>query len=225
MTTEYRYERKFMTELRAWEIETVLRAHPAHFREIHAERKVNNIYLDTLDDRDYFQNVDGLSNRRKTRLRWYGETFRRIERPVLEVKIKRGYLGTKESHPLAPLRVGPGFEGHDLKKLFDESQLDDSVRWELRDLEPRLLNCYLRKYFLSACGRFRATIDRDLAYHAVGRGRNRFVHCVRDEVHTILELKYEAAADDAADEVTSRLPFRATRSSKYVMGRDLLANV
>ena len=222
-TAEYRCERKFLTGLRSEEVETLLRAQPALFREIYPERCVNNLYLDTPDDRDYLDNVDGLSERRKTRVRWYGTTFGRVEVPVLEFKIKRGYRGTKVAYPLGPLAMESGFSATDLHAAIEKSDLEYSVRLELRALEPRLLNCYRRKYFLSASGRFRATIDSELSYYAVGRWRNRFLHRVRDEVHTVLELKYEVGADEAADVITSRLPFRVTRSSKYVMGRDLLS--
>ena len=223
MTTAYRHERKFLTELRSEEVEALLRAHPALFREIYHARRVNNLYLDTFDDRDYCDNVDGLSDRCKTRVRWYGRTFGLVEAPTLELKIKRCYLGTKRSYPLVPFAVERGFSASDLDEAIAKSELAPGLRLDLRQLEPRLLNCYRRKYFLSGSGRFRATIDWDLSYYAVTRRSNGFRHCVRDVRHTVLELKYEVGADAAADEISSRFPFRVTRSSKYVMGRDLLS--
>jgi hypothetical protein len=218
----FRCERKCLTPLRHGELETLLQTHPAVFREIYRERRVNSLYLDTAGDRDYLDNVDGFSRRCKTRVRWYGDTFRHVEAPVLELKVKRGYLGTKLTYPLAPLRIGRGFSASDLEAAFAASALDPGLRLELRALEPRLLNSYRRRYFVSASGTFRATVDWDLVYYAVRRWRNTFLHHVRDDEHSVLELKYDVGADEAADAVTTLFPFRVTRSSKYVMGRDLL---
>ena len=51
----------------------------------------------TLDN--YRDNLNGVQNRIKHRIRWYGEVIK-VEEPILEYKIKQGELGYKESYPL-----------------------------------------------------------------------------------------------------------------------------
>lgn len=41
----------------------------------------------------YQDNLIGISDRMKVRIRWYGALLGLIEEPVLELKIKRGFLG------------------------------------------------------------------------------------------------------------------------------------
>ena len=95
----FRYERKFLVEeLMLPQVATLIKGHPRMFYAPYPPRYVNNLYLDTPDMVNYFDNVDGAMQRRKVRVRWYGEPFGEINRPMLEVKVKEGLVGTK--HPL-----------------------------------------------------------------------------------------------------------------------------
>ena len=103
---DFRYERKFLvTDLSLQQLELLIRFNPALFSVMYPPRSVNSIYFDHPDLRFYQENVAGLMNRTKVRIRWYGDTFGPIQRPVLEKKIKRGLLGYKESYPLAPFTL------------------------------------------------------------------------------------------------------------------------
>ena len=98
----FRYERKFLiSQLSRHEIESIIRLHPAAFSEIYHQRFVNNIYFDTVGLSAYKDNLTGISDRLKVRIRWYGDLFCLIEEPFLELKIKRGFLGGKLRFPLA----------------------------------------------------------------------------------------------------------------------------
>jgi len=96
----YRYERKFMiTELDDAQVRSIVRQHHAMFIEIYPPRYVNNIYLDTLSMRNYDDNLSGVAERMKARVRWYHELFRQIDDPILEFKMKDGLIGWKETYP------------------------------------------------------------------------------------------------------------------------------
>ena len=100
----YRYERKyFITEITYGDIDSIVKLHPAMFSEIFHKRSVNNIYFDSPDLNNYFDNIDGNMYRVKSRIRWYGRTFGVIEKPVLELKIKNGLLGRKECYSVNTL--------------------------------------------------------------------------------------------------------------------------
>ena len=53
------------------------------------------IYFDNEELDFLFENIEGHSNRRKIRIRWYGECFGNIN-ANLEYKIKNGNVGYKE---------------------------------------------------------------------------------------------------------------------------------
>src|SRR5437879_6346363 len=96
-----RYERKFLPqEFALAEVLTLVRRHPAMFREVYPPRFVNNIYLDSPGRSDYHDHVAGVPNRSKTRVRWYGAPSGHIAMPVLEQKVKHGHVGGKLSHGL-----------------------------------------------------------------------------------------------------------------------------
>ena len=220
MIQGFRYERKFMTSLGYRAMEHIVHHHPAMFRKIFHPRRVNNIYLDDIQHTNYFENVDGTARRKKIRMRWYGDLLGRVHSPVLEIKIKNGHLGKKISYPLVDFDVRKGFSLSDVQGVLAASQLPDVLRAELALHELRLLNSYMRTYALSADGQFRSTLDWDLCYYALSQHENNLLQRFRDGTHTILELKYDVAADLLANQITGRFPFRMTRSSKYIMGLD-----
>jgi SPX domain protein involved in polyphosphate accumulation len=219
-----RYERKFaIAELSRREIESALRLHPSLFSEIYHARFVNNFYFDTPDGRFYHENVSGVSERAKFRVRWYGDLLGRAGEPVLEIKHKRGHVGWKESYPLGPFEVGTNFDPEGFLRGLRESDLPGEVRAELLPLEIRLMNRYRRRYFRSADRRFRITVDTDLEWYRINPVFNSFLARSRDRTQVIVELKYAQEHDVAAPEIAAHFPFRLSRSSKYVSGVDLVS--
>jgi len=217
--TEFRYERKFFSSfLNKYEVESVIKLNPAMFSEIYHQRFINNIYLDTYGFSSYFDNEDGVSERVKTRIRWYGDLFAPITEPYLELKVKRGFLGGKLRFPLKPFCLDEDCSLDALQRVFDESNLPSLLREQLKSMGCALLNRYSRKYFESADHKFRITIDFDLEYFRINNSRNSFTERLADWQTVILELKYDQADDDEARCITNHLPFRLTKSSKYAMG-------
>lgn len=217
---DYRYERKFLlSSLTLQEIEAIVNLHPAMFSEIFHSRYVNNIYFDSIAMKNYFDNVDGLAGRMKVRIRWYGDLFGNIEEPVLEFKIKQGSVGRKESFPLKGFSVDEHLELECLGDVLESSDIPESLRLNLGEMEALLLNRYRRKYFLSWDKKYRITLDSDLTYCPIVN--TSFLHRYVDKTTVVLELKYGPENDRHADEVSSYFPFRMTRSSKYVNGINL----
>ncbi len=215
----FRFERKYhIRDVPTAEVESWVRRSPALFSEVYAPRFVNNIYLDAHGLDAYFQNLSGLADRTKLRVRWYGNLLGPIARPVLEFKIKRGLVGTKESYPLRPFTLARGFGVGDLRSLFAGSDLPPSVRLQLSEGEPALINRYHRKYFLSANGTYRLTLDSQLEFYRIHRHDNQFLSRSTLADSTVMELKYSGAIADLDDRITNFFPFRVTRMSKYVCG-------
>lgn len=221
-----RYERKFVyPTLSALDIiNTEVLCNSFCFREIFHKRQVNNLYLDDQNYSFYRQNVAGDESREKFRFRWYGDDFYSIEKPTLEVKKKMGAVGDKLSYKYEEVTL-------DLKnasaKAFQEKMIlaaqnngDLLLGSTLSRLQPALYNSYERRYFLSACERFRITIDYNMqfynpAYTTIWASK-------RGLKDVILELKYAVSEDADARQLSQELNSRLSKNSKYVRGIDLI---
>jgi SPX domain protein involved in polyphosphate accumulation len=217
-----RYERKFVVkDMYFAAIEQQIRIHPAAFSPIFYPRYINNIYLDT-NEMDFFNdNVAGKGSRKKARIRWYADQMGEVAKPVLEFKVREGMLGNKISYRLRPFEFNEAFNLEKLLQVFDESEIPTWAREVLYQLKPALVNRYRRHYFMSFDTRFRITLDDELSYYSI-RAENNYYFEKHENHDTIVELKYERKYDDVAPKVSNKLPFRLTKSSKYVNGMEIL---
>lgn len=216
----FRYERKFLVEdLMPFQVAMLIKQHPRMFYAPYPPRYVNNLYLDTPDMVNYFDNVDGSAHRRKVRVRWYGEPFGEITRPMLEVKVKDGLVGTKHTYPLSPFRMDTRFCNQAFGDILESSDLPPEARLVLRSLDVVLFNRYYRYYYATHDGDFRVTLDTELEFYKVnGLFGNQFAHRQLNGRDVVVELKYEIEQEMQANRVAGFFPFRMTRNSKYVQG-------
>jgi hypothetical protein len=217
-----RYERKFqISDMQVAAIHQQIKNHPASFAPIFYPRYVNNIYLDNPSFEAFFDNVSGTGRRVKARIRWYGELSGLMAQPILEFKIKEGLLGNKLSFPLESFSLNENFSSDVLRNVFTRSKLPAWALETVLKQQPSLINRYLRSYYLSFDGKFRLTLDEDLTYYGVHNAPFYLLEKYGDSDY-IVELKYAFADQPASVDVTDYLPFRLTKSSKYVNGMMLL---
>ena len=218
-----RYERKArITELTHSALEHLVCTHPALFREIYHERQINNVYFDTFALTSFEENISGIENRAKLRVRWYGDLLGRAEKAILEIKFKTNQVGGKRRFTLSSWELETPFEGRQLIRRLSRQDLPGPVRASLAGQEPRLLNRYSRRYFQSADGRFRLTLDRHLDYYRLHQGPNLLLQKFSESDAVVVELKYGVADDRRADELCGPFPFLWTKNSKYVTGIERL---
>lgn len=218
-----RYEKKFtINDLERIEVENIIKHHPFIFLKTYPKRQVNNIYLDSINFESYFANNDGISQRIKVRIRWYGNFFGLIKNPILELKVRDHDAGSKIIFPLKSFKIDEDFSIDILNKdVFIGSDLPEWLVDRLKYLKPVLFNHYIRDYFISACKRFRVTLDTDMVFMVAESKKNYFLNLHKEDFH-VLELKYSITDEDVARLVTGHFPFRLTRNSKYVHGINLL---
>ena len=103
---EWRYEVKLvspdsdLSHVRSW-----IRTHRCVFSESFPPRVVTNLYMDTHDLQWLDDSVEGFSERRKVRLRWYGEQTDTVS-AVLEVKRKRDRANWKLTSHYLLVEIG-----------------------------------------------------------------------------------------------------------------------
>ena len=209
MKMERRYETKFsVLHLNRNEIENIIKTHPAMFHEIYSKRNVNNIYFDNSDLTSFIDNIEGVRDRKKVRIRWYGDLFGECKNPVLEIKYKQGLLGWKERHNLKDfnLDLEKYFNYKDIVDYLIESQEFDLLKLDLQFLTPTLLNRYERTYYLSFDKKYRMTLDNKMEFYSINPIRDYF-ETFSDEEKTVVELKYNQQHADGARSITSLFPF------------------
>lgn len=216
---DYRCERKFLVDqMSAEQVIMVIKLHPAVFITSYPPRYINNIYFDTKEMSFYHANVSGVKERRKVRLRWYGDMTGANERPVMEFKIKDGLIGTKEHYRLAPILFEHDMDSDYFQGVVDKSYIPQEIKYFLRDLDPVLVNRYHRYYFESSDRKFRITVDEGMSYFNICRFSNSFRYSFEDHRNVIVELKYDKELDHIASRISHSLPFSVTKNSKYVQG-------
>ena len=214
-TTGLRYELKLvcdphrLAQARSW-----IRLHPAGFAVAFPPRRVNSLYLDTPHLSSFDENLAGVSERQKLRLRWYGEDVREIE-PVLEFKQKRDLLGRKKQVQL-PRKL-------DLTRSWHEilGAVRTCVGPEWRVLlqaagQPTLFNHYQREYYATPDGALRATLDYACAAYDQRlslRPNLRVPLPITDWV--VIELKAAPEHAERLQEAVAQFPALRTRNSKY----------
>ncbi len=204
-----RYERKYkVSDMSHHVLLQSIRLHPMSLRKIYPDRQINNIYFDTVGLQCYHDNVNGISERQKFRVRWYGNDVRNIQEPNLEIKYRMSEVGSKKIFPIA------NFELFDLKNVTKEV---NHVLDKRNDLTPVLLNSYNRSYYGTPDKKYRITVDSNLRYFSFFSA-NRFIRYMTKEEAIVMEIKYEMEDDDYTDRLTQFFPLRQTKSSKYVTG-------
>lgn len=224
--SSWRYERKFeVGGLPLAQAELIVRLHPACFRVAFPMRHVNNVYLDQVDLQSFRTHRDGAATRQKFRIRWYGEAHGAVANPILEVKRKRGVVGTKSAFALPPFAYGRDFDFEPVRRAALARIDDPAVAEFVAGSQPALFNRYARRYLLSADKRFRLTIDSELRFERVGHRALGAVAQFSETGVTVLELKYAVDDDGAANQIAGHLPFRLGKCSKYLLGISRLSGL
>lgn len=222
-SANYRFERKFVfPKGDAQDIVRRIQRNSFAFNEVFHRRKINNIYFDDANYSFFKQNVEGVANRKKIRLRWYGDTTSKIENPTIEIKRKIGEIGDKDSYKLEGHTFNLNVLGPiDIKTvLIENSKQNGPLHHALQALHPTLLNTYERRYFLSFCGRFRITVDYNQNFYNPNYTNFKNSNIPIEEI--VVELKYSRENDGDARQIAQQIGTRLSKNSKYVMGINLL---
>ncbi len=195
-----------------------LHLHPSAFTRPFPDRWVKNVYFDTWDCRAFSENLGGASLRAKVRYRWYGES-KTPEAGMLEIKRKRNLFGWKLQYKVAQTPYQPRAGWKEIRHAMLAHLSPEGRRWLEDNPLPVLINRYRRRYFESADGKIRATVDT-----ALGIWDQRF-DCrpnYRRQANLpavmVVEFKFARRDRDLASDVVRTMPLRVSRFSKYASG-------
>jgi SPX domain protein involved in polyphosphate accumulation len=218
-TQDYRYERKFLVNHVSYQaILRIIKMNSASFTELYPSRNINNIYFDDNALTRFHDNVDGIAERQKVRIRWYGKVYGRVLRPVLEIKNRKNSVGTKLSFELFPADIDHNTDARSIREVISNSEISELIKTKMMLLTPKIFNGYTRDYYISRDTKFRVTIDTNLYYTKFNQFKNSFKEHFLDKNNVVIELKYDHDSDYLADTITNQFGFRLTKNSKYVNG-------
>ena len=176
------------------------------------DRLINSIYYDDENFTTAQNNLSGISNRRKYRIRWYDNKFKDF---FYEIKIKKNNLGKKIS-----LKVNQSETNLDNLYSFNNYFLNQKENkfflehLDSFDLKPQLKVSYLRSYFLYE-GKVRITFDQDINY-SLPNGFSKFNN-IKD-LMSVIEIKFLPENYNLALRLLKDSNFVPKRFSKYLRG-------
>ena len=186
------------------------------FSKPYKDRHIHSIYFDDEYYGSAQDNLSGISNRRKYRLRWYNEKYDDV---TYEIKIKKNNLGKKIS-------LKSKIYQKDIEDLFsfkNKFLREEKNNFFLEhvqnlDLKPKLKVDYLRSYFLYK-GKIRITYDKKINYKLF----NKFSisNLKIDDSMNVIEIKFEPHNINLALELIRDSELLPKRFSKYLRGLHL----
>ena len=177
------------------------------FKKIYEPREISTIYLDTKNLDYLYDNLAGINNRIKSRLRFYSNMNNKV---IYEEKIKKNELGSKT-------KIILNLNGN--KKLGFKSTLNTLKKTNFYLNSKSFLNetlfvKYKRQYFSDIFGNF-ITIDSEIRFSDVTYFRKLISYNKSLIEYKIDETNYK-------NNMFYNFPQKYTRHSKYVVGMALL---
>ena len=188
-------------------------------RTAHPSRTVNSIYFDDPGYSAVRDNLAGISNRQKIRLRWYHDDDQKtINGAQLEVKHRNGRLGFKDRYPLSALnRNLMSLEYRDIFPALHRQIGGDDIFLVEEYLSPALHVSYKRDYFEGLNG-IRVTFDYPITFYAPLPHAKPFEGTAIAYPSSIMEIKFPTAQKDNVAASLRRLNLTPKRHSKYLVG-------
>ena len=182
--------------------------------------RITSLYFDTPYDSAYKEKLDGVDNREKFRLRYYGTDTSFIR---LEKKFKRKGLCGKRSASLIQDQAEKILRGdyEFLLKSADPLLIELYSKIRGKGLRPKTIVCYDREAFVYAPGNVRITLDRNLY---TGLGSIDFLNTEIKGIKAmdasrVLEVKYDEFLPELV-RMAVQVPGRqAGACSKYALCR------
>lgn len=206
------------------EIEAWIRTHWAHWQVRYPPRQVNNIYFDTPDGAAAKDNLDGVGERRKLRLRWYGPSLKRVTEARLEIKGREGAVSWKMVYALDVALDLTRQTWPEIRDILRAAMEPRAALWLAEMSTPTLISSYWRSYYSTPDGYIRMTLDTALrVYDQRFWDRPNISSPARFPEIVIMEWKAAAECLPRLADLLAEFPLRPDRHSKYVQG--LLASV
>jgi SPX domain protein involved in polyphosphate accumulation len=212
---EKRYEKKYVCDVYRFNNFLSWIYNFTDIKKKYSKRNIKSIYFDNYNFDSAKDNLIGLSNREKVRLRWYNDD---LGQSILEIKKKIDNYNQKNRQTIEFKK----------KNIFDYNVF--SLMKELntqtkkiseKNLTPIILISYDREYYENING-IRLTIDSNLTFNRIlGSNKINFSKRIKYPRY-IIELKFGQDSDYQILNFLKNANFINTRNSKYILGLSTL---
>ena len=214
---KYRYEIKFVSNNNNINYFYNWINNQTLFKRSYPKRIINSFYFDDDNYSSANDNIIGVPNRKKYRLRWYNNDISKLN---FEVKIRKNHLNKKKIFKLSENIIRLIDDKNLLFKKINRLLIYENII--LRNyITPKLRVTYKREYYVNNDG-IRLTIDDELYFNdskLIFKPYNYFNN------YKIIELKFEATKKDLVNRLIKKLNFSPVRQSKYVLGLSKLGYI
>jgi hypothetical protein len=184
------------------------------FHEAFPPRYINSIYYDNNSLTSIDESLNGNGLRSKVRLRWYGKLIQDCY-ATLEIKKKESHLSWKFLMKNS-CRVNSEMPTWKELVTHNETVILPSLLSVLENKFPTSIVRYKRKYFVSADGTVRVTIDNQLEfYDQINFVNPNFRYCDNSTSGIILEIKLPQQYINKIHVLGNSINFIPCRFSKY----------
>lgn len=182
--------------------------------------EVRSLYFDNLSDKALREKIDGVNNREKFRLRYYGKDTSLIH---LEKKSRQNGLGTKASAELSIEETQAIISGNYSRIAESQCPLIKELYLKMtaQQLRPKTIVDYTREPYIFPAGNVRITLDYDIR---TGLRCTDFLNteCVTIPAGSppiILEVKWDAYLPDLIRDIIQLNGRHTCAFSKYAACR------
>jgi len=190
-------------------------------------RNVNSVYYDDVNFSSVRDNLTGIPNRKKIRLRYYNDrSSSDIYGLCLEEKIKNGRLGFKNIFNLEQIqRDFFNVKCYNSNLMIYQELLRTRQTNGLKIfntwMSPTLKVSYMRSYYETNEG-IRITFDRDVKYQLPDMNDCIMSGLTSNYSNTIMEIKFHPDNKEKVSRLMRNVSFVPRRHSKYLTGLSML---
>ncbi len=226
VSDDNRYELKFIldendvTETIRWlHVDTA-------FRTRFPERDVCSLYFDDSEFQSVKDNLAGIANRVKTRMRWYGSN-NETSVPVLEQKIREGRLGSKQQIRLSNMQdefMDMQISSIPARIASEVGNTEFGSRVFDRNLSPSLYVRYKREYYEDHNG-IRVTFDKNIKFGYIIPSKPLSALTLVSYPYRVMEIKFPPEMKRRVADLIRGLHLVPKRHSKYLAGLAVFGQV
>lgn len=183
---------------------------------------VRSLYFDSLDEDDYYEKLDGLSNRKKIRLRIYEPDASKVK---LELKAKYDIHQLKESLVITRKEAEELIKGNYSFLLNYNNEVAKKIYLIVSEniYKPKTIIEYNRIAYVTGSGT-RITFDyniRSSYQYEEFFDKNVNYLKVQDPKNVVLEVKFDRFLEPYINDVLGKYIGNRESISKYVLGRNI----
>ena len=159
-------------------------------KKLYPKRKISSIYFDTKNLNFHLNSEEGVLPRKKIRIRWYDDNYKKLTKETKISSIEGRYKITK------PI----------IYKNFSDISTMQIIDKEYGILKPKILISYFRDYFILK--KIRLTFDSEIKY----KNLKSSYQLVKYEKECVMEVKSDFKVEE--DYIQKLIEYPTSRFSK-----------